>query len=144
MPADAGLPDFLRVEPNGAEIRAVAPVDQRATALWIGESVEGGTLPCGIEKAKAWSAALSADRSRLTGVVAGEGGAFLPFGSCTNDGAFPATNQTSLVTRLSAPLAGLGFLTRDQRLERSTPDTLSAVPVAPERRALAARLRDSG
>jgi hypothetical protein len=85
MPSEVGLPDFLRVGPNGEQISAGVPGDPRVTTARIRESVEGATLLGGIEKARAWSAALSADGSRLTGVVAQEGGAFLLFASCTSE-----------------------------------------------------------
>jgi len=85
LPADAGLPDFLRVARDGGKIGTGVKGDERQTAARIRETVEGTALLGGIEKARAWSAALSADGSRLTGVVAAEAGAFVLFASCTGE-----------------------------------------------------------
>ncbi len=85
LPADAGLPDFLRVSRSGERISAGARGDERETAVRLRETFEGQTLLGGMEKARAWSAALSADGTRLTGVVADAAGAFVLFASCTGD-----------------------------------------------------------
>ncbi|MDF1551688.1 MAG: hypothetical protein P1P84_01440 [Deferrisomatales bacterium] len=85
LPADVGLPDFLRVAGNGERISTGVKGDERQTAARIRESVEGATLLGGIENARAWSAALSADGSQLTGVVSEPGGAFVLFASCTGE-----------------------------------------------------------
>ena len=82
-PDDAGLPDFLLVSRNGEQIRTGVQGDDRQTVVRIRETFGGATLLGGIEEARAWSAALSSDGSRLTGVVAETAGAFLLFASCT-------------------------------------------------------------
>jgi len=85
LPTAAGLPDFLRVARDGSRISTGNPGDDRQTTARLRETVEGGTLLGGMEKSRAWSAALSADGSRLTGVVAETAGAFVLFASCIED-----------------------------------------------------------
>lgn len=84
-PTAAGLPDFLRVARDGSRIETGIPGDERQTTARLQEKFEGDTLLGGMERARAWSAALSADGTRLTGVVAETAGAFVLFASCTGN-----------------------------------------------------------
>ncbi len=81
---EVGLPDFLRVDPEGGRIRSASAGDERETAARSKEVAEGSVILVGIEN-RGWSAVLSEDGRRLVGTTADAQGVFVIFGVCTKD-----------------------------------------------------------
>ena len=85
LPAQVGLPDFIRVDPAGGRVSAGEAGDARQTTVRFKEEVEGLTILGGSENGRGWSATLSADGRRLTAAIAEGAGSFVLFGACTQD-----------------------------------------------------------
>ncbi len=81
--AEAGLPDFLRLDPDGQGLRSAVSDDDRKTTARYKEVTDTGTILVGIENRRGWSAVLADGGRRLIGTAADAEGAFVVFGVCT-------------------------------------------------------------